>query len=66
MAKRNDKKAMDLRIEKVYRERCSGVQVNMMDIGKIFFAGYDAIAEGVDDQELGNRIAAFVETIRRN
>ncbi len=56
----------EARIDRAYRARCNGVQIGVLDIGKVFAAGQKAIAEGVDDAELGNRIAAFVETIRHN
>jgi hypothetical protein len=57
----------DQRIERIYYARCNGVQVSVMDIGKVFAAGHAAIAEGpIDDTTLGDRIVAFVETIRKN
>lgn len=59
-------KHADARIDRLYNQRCSGIQINMMDIGKVFAAGYAAIADGADDTVLGDRIAAFVETIRKN
>jgi hypothetical protein len=55
----------DLRIEEAYRTRCCGVQISVMDIGKVFREGHKAIAEGVTDEVLGDRIATFVETIRQ-
>jgi hypothetical protein len=60
------KRQAETRIDKAYRARCSGVEINIMDIGKVFNEGNRAIAEGVDDTVLGDRIAAFVETIRKN
>jgi hypothetical protein len=58
---------IDKRIDAVYRARCANIQISVMDIGKVFAVGRKAIAEGVNgDAELGDRIAAFVETIRKN
>jgi hypothetical protein len=59
-------KAADARVDRVYRENCSGVQVNIMDIPKIFRVGHAAIAEGADDTVLKEKIVAYVETIRKN
>ena len=59
-------KLNEARVNRAYSTRCSGVQINVMDIGKVFKEGEKAIAEGADDQVLGDRIAAFVETIRHN
>jgi hypothetical protein len=54
------------RINAVYAATCSGVQINVMDIGKVFAVGRKAIAEGADDGELALKICQFVATIRKN
>ena len=60
-------KEADKRIERVYYARCSGVQIDIMDIGKIFACGQRLLASGpMSDAQLGDAIAAFVETIRKN
>jgi len=58
-------KQIDKRIEAAYYATCSGVQINIMDIGKVFAEGRRALAEGADEDGLRARIKAFVETIRK-
>ena len=65
MTKRQEKQA-DQRIERMYGLRCSGIQIDIMDIGKVFRVGYAAVERGAGDKELGDDIAEFVETIRKN
>lgn len=55
----------DLRIQRAYTATCDRIPINIMDIGKVFKAGRQAIAEGVDDETLAHRVRAFVETIRQ-
>jgi hypothetical protein len=61
-------KLADKRIERAYGAKCSGVQIDIMDIGKVFKVGQGFLANYPDatDQQLADRIAAFVETIRKN
>lgn len=61
MAKKLTKKQVDNLINKVYTKNCCNIQINMMDIPKIFAEGRKAIEEGRD---LDQAIVAFVETIR--
>ena len=60
-AEKTAKKKADNLIEKTYLENCSGVTVNVMDIGKIFAEGHKALAEGRD---LKTALVEFVEKIR--
>jgi len=57
---------MDRRIDEAYRVNCAGMQIDIMDIGKVFVCGRRAIMAGEDDEQLGRTIKAFVETIRHN
>ncbi len=54
---------LDKRIESVFRENCSNIQINIMDMTKIFEEGRRAIKESRD---LKQSIIDFVETIRKN
>lgn len=50
-------------ISKVYHENCSGIEIMMMDIPKVFAEGHKALKEGRD---LKAAIVDFVQTIRQN
>lgn len=58
--------AEDRIIETAYRATCSGIQINVMDIGKVFAHGRTLLATSKDLTELALGIRAFVETIRQN
>jgi hypothetical protein len=60
---KKEKKAAEKRVEKAYYRTCSGVQINMMDIPRVFQVGMLAVMDGVDDEELGQALRAFVDTI---
>lgn len=59
-------KQIDSRVEQAYYASCSGIQINIMDIGKVFKVGREAIRDGVDDDLLQATIRKFVEQIRKN
>lgn len=60
------KKAQDARINSAYCKFCSGLQINIMDITKVFREGERLIAAGVDDAALGAGLRAFTEVIAQN
>ncbi len=62
-AEKMAQKKQDKQIEQVYYANCSGIQINMMDIPRVFDVGRRAIASGVD---LKQAIVAFVDSIRKN
>jgi hypothetical protein len=56
-------KALDREINKLYNESCSGIQINIMDIPKVFAEARKARAEGRD---MKDAIVSFVNSIRKN
>lgn len=63
---KKQKKLNDSRINRLYSQRCSGVQINIMDIGKVFKVAEAGIVAGMDDQQLGDVIVAYANEIRMN
>ena len=70
MKKRAPKKYKRLcenRIERAYYSSCAGIQINVMDIRKVFEHGQRQIdMHGLDDEALAKSIREYVETIRQN
>jgi hypothetical protein len=61
------RKAEEGRIEKLYHEACSGVQIDTIDISKVFHAGRKAIALNcaITDAELTKVIVDFIQKKRK-
>jgi hypothetical protein len=59
-------KQIDRTVEAAYYRACNGIQIDIMDIGKVFAAGRQAIAAGKQGADLDTAIRAYVETIRKN
>lgn len=67
-AANRERQLRDKRIEQLYYDYCSGVEINIMDIGKVFKFGHDAIDRNplINDLALAQAIIGFVQTIRKN
>jgi len=66
--RKREQEKIDKRVERAYYATCSGIQIDIMDIGKVFEAGRDALrmTPGLNDEQLGIAIRRYVETIRKN
>jgi hypothetical protein len=56
-------KKLDKEIERIYYANCAGIQIDMMDIPKVFAVGRSAYTNGRDMKEA---IVSYVESIRKN
>jgi hypothetical protein len=56
----------DKLINEIYTRNCSGVQISVMDIPKVFKVGREAIAKGFEGEALRTVIVGYVDTIRQN
>ncbi len=56
-------KALDREIDKLYRENCANIAIDIFDIPKVFAEAKRAKAEGRDMKEA---IVSFVNSIRKN
>lgn len=63
--KKLSKKALDRELEKLYNRHGYGVQVPILDLGKIFKAGEEAYAGG-DLQAAEAALKAAIEKYRKN
>lgn len=63
---KQQKKVDDDRINTAYRAGCCNIQINMMDIPKVFAVGQKAINEGASDEALASLVRAYIEQIRQN
>lgn len=63
MKRSKAEQALDKQIERIFYTRCAGVQLNVLDIGKVFAAGRAAAATGAD---LEAAVIAAVAALRVN
>lgn len=63
---KKEQKAATQRVSSIYSRRCHGIAIDIFDMGKVMKVGLDAVAAGEDDAGIGDKIATFVQTIRKN
>ena len=61
---KKQKQLDEARIDRIFGLRCSGVQIPVMELGKIFRVGQAGIALGMNDDALGDAIAAAADAVR--
>jgi hypothetical protein len=64
--KKLSSKNLDRLIERIYYANCNGVQLNILDIPKVFRAGEQAYAAGADENGIKDAILAKVAEVRVN
>jgi hypothetical protein len=65
-ARKREETKHDQRIERAYYAKCSGIQLDIMDIQRVFQCGRLAVAQGMNDEDLATCIRTFVDSIRKN
>ena len=59
-------KAIEARVSGIYHRSCSDIEISIFDIGKVMKVGVEAMKAGRTDEQVGEDIQAYVETIRKN
>lgn len=61
-----NKKQRERAIEKIYGMYCSGIQINIMDIGKVFKEGERLLDNGITPEQVGQQLRAFTLKLSEN
>ena len=57
---KKEQKLREQRIERVFGRYCNGIQIDIMDIGKVFKEGERLIDQGLNDDDMGTLLCVFV------
>ena len=60
MTKVRSTKAEDRKIDAIYRQHCTGMQIDVMRFGALFKMARTALAAGETDHQIGARMVAFL------
>jgi hypothetical protein len=63
--KQNTQAVIDRIVEQAYYARCCGIQIDIMDIPKVFRHGRDLIMAGADKQKLEDGVFDFVSALAK-
>lgn len=63
MRRKNPYAAIDKEVERAFYAHCSGIQINVLDIQKVFTAGRTAALAG---QDIATAVLAKVAELRQN
>jgi hypothetical protein len=58
------RETVDQLIDRIYRRRCSGVAINVLDIGKVYAAGHLAFYAGGTVAEIEAAVVAKMEELK--
>jgi len=58
-------KKNEQRVDKLFSEYCSGIQIPIFDLSKVSDVGMKALAAGDDDETVGNKMKAFAESLSK-
>jgi len=59
-------KKVDARVSQAYKVVGNCVEIDMMDIPRVFAVGRAAVEAGADDEALKAKLGEFVNSIRKN
>jgi hypothetical protein len=65
ISKAQEKRNRD-RVSALYTQACNGVQISILDVGRVMKVGLDGVAAGLDDEAIKKSLSDFVATIRKN
>ena len=60
--KKPSTKAQDKLIEKIYYAHCSGMQINIMRIPKLYAMARNMLDQGASEPEVGAGMVAFIQS----
>jgi hypothetical protein len=58
------RETVDQLIDRIYRRRCSGIAINVLDIGKVYAAGHSAFYAGGTVTEIEAAVVAKLEELK--